>query len=186
MGMTDDYVKALQANPADQAAMQPETFANPMVKALLEGTAKKVAVPGQVMTPNPYPPGSEESDWFEGQRYNRGMDWAHRTAVGIMGGGAPMAEQSALGMAGGRISKGRYAGQEREAANRDYYKMADQKDVARRNAIKADLAANPVADNIKPRSPTGYIDELIAKNNAGTSSITEDWILKRLLKDRYE
>jgi len=186
MGMTDDYVKALQSSPEDQAAMQPETFANPMVKALLEGTVKNATIPGQIMTPNPYPSGSEENAWFEGQRYDKGMDWAHRAAISLMGGGAPMAQQGAFGMAGGRGAKPRYSAEELDANRRFFSKRADMKDVEKRNAIKADLAANPIEDNIKPRSPTKYIDELIAKNNSGASSITEDWILKRLLKDRYE
>lgn len=94
-----------QSDP-DQAAMQPETFVNPMVKALIDGAAANAAKPGQLMAPNPYPPGSEAAVWFEGTREHGMTDWANRTAVGMLGGGAPMAKPGSAGAAGGKLSAG--------------------------------------------------------------------------------
>lgn len=76
--------------------------------------------------------------------------------------------------------------EDRLVANQAFAKKREELDLQRRQGIKEDLKANPIEDNIRPRSPTKYIDELIAKDNAGTLSITEGWILKRLLKDRYK
>jgi len=73
-------------SPEDQAAMMPETYANPAVRGAISGVADMVKVPGQVMTPNPYPPGSEEADWFEDQRTKGGEQWAHNMALNMMGG----------------------------------------------------------------------------------------------------
>lgn len=100
----------------DQAAMQPETFVNPMVKALIEGSVQSAAAPGQYMTPNPYPPGSEEASWYEDQRVKGGHDWATKTAMGMMGAGAPMAENNAAGVFGGKLAK---------TANLDNLKLAE-------------------------------------------------------------
>jgi hypothetical protein len=104
--VADDVTNMVNALSAqDQAAMQPETFVNPMVKALIEGAAANVAKPGQMMTPNPYPPGSEENDWFEGQRTKGMGDWAPRTAVSMLGGGMPFAEPGAAGIFGGKLAQ---------------------------------------------------------------------------------
>jgi hypothetical protein len=103
--MADNVANTISAlSPQDQAAMQPETFVTPMVKALLGGMASNVAKPGQIMTKNPYPPGSEENSWYEDQRMKGVGDWAPRTAISMLGGGSPMAESGALGMAGGRTT----------------------------------------------------------------------------------
>lgn len=71
----------------DQAAMMPETFVNPAVKAAISGAARQVATPGKIMQRNPYPPGSEEADWYEGQRSKLGEDWARDMALNTMGAG---------------------------------------------------------------------------------------------------
>jgi hypothetical protein len=89
-------------SPADQAAMQPETFVNPMVKALMERGAANVAKPGQLMENNPYKPGSEEHAWYQDQQNKGAIDWATKNAGSLIGGGMPMAKPGSLGMAGGR------------------------------------------------------------------------------------
>lgn len=106
--MADDvnsYVRALQGlSPEDQAAMQPETFVNPAVKGFIDKTAKHVAVPGQMMQANPYPPGSEENAWFENQREQTGQNWANSQALNMIGTGVPAAVPGAVGVAGGRLA----------------------------------------------------------------------------------
>ena len=82
---------------ADQAAMSPETYVNPAAKAIVGGLGATIATPGQLSSPNPYPPGSEEASWYEDQR-NKGMgDWAGSTALSMIGGsGAMPAEANSL------------------------------------------------------------------------------------------
>jgi len=101
---TTDMVNALSQQ--DQAAMQPETFVNPMVKALMGGAAVNVAKPGQLMEKNPYKPGSEEHSWYQDQQNKGAVDWSTRNAVGLMGGGMPMAEPGAAGIFGGKLAQG--------------------------------------------------------------------------------
>jgi hypothetical protein len=90
-------------NPeADAAAMSPETYVNPLVRGMMTGLADLVAGPGRLITPNPYPPGSEEADWFEGKRAELGASWAADTALMMAGAGLPMAERRAAGALGGK------------------------------------------------------------------------------------
>jgi hypothetical protein len=90
----DDHLRALGLTTPDEnlsgvdwQLSGPETFANPAVAGLLAGAARGAMVPGQIMQPNPYPAGSEE--WEAYNRFSQAgqSDWAHRQAIGMLGGG---------------------------------------------------------------------------------------------------
>jgi len=76
----------------DRAAMTPETFVNPAVSSFLGSlgaAAKKFTMtPGQIMTKNPYPVGSEEYDYFENTRSKAMQDFSGDAALATMGTGA--------------------------------------------------------------------------------------------------
>lgn len=65
-----------------------EKFVNPAVQGVMGGIAAQVAVPGQVMQPNPYPPGTEQADFYDRSRASGGEDWARGMALNTMGTGA--------------------------------------------------------------------------------------------------
>lgn len=98
-------LEVMQMPDSDRQAMSPETYANPLVSHLFGGMANLVTAPGKIATPNPYPVGSEESDWYEGQRQKAINDWAPGMAISMMGAGAPAAEAGAVGIFGGRLAK---------------------------------------------------------------------------------
>jgi len=79
---------AADLSPEDEAAMMPETFANPIVKHIAEGAADLVRGPGRLMAQNPYPEGSEEASWYEDQRGKLSRSWARDAALNTMGTGA--------------------------------------------------------------------------------------------------
>ena len=90
----DDHLRALGLSTPDENASGtdwqlngPETYANPAVAGLLSGAAHAAAVPGQVMSANPYPAGSEEWYAYNNLRASGAEDWAHRQAVGMLTGG---------------------------------------------------------------------------------------------------
>jgi hypothetical protein len=82
-----------------------EKFANPAVDSMIRGLGNMVAGPGQIMAPNPYPPGSEEASWYEDQRSKGMQDWSRNAAMTLGAGGVPMAEKGAAGIFGGRLAK---------------------------------------------------------------------------------
>lgn len=70
-----------------------EKYENPLAKSLLSGTIATVKGPGELSSPNPYPPGSEEASWFEDQRQKGMLNWSHHVALnnlrmGLMAGPA--------------------------------------------------------------------------------------------------
>jgi hypothetical protein len=65
-----------------------EQFVNPAVKAVMGGLADTVKVPGQMMAPNPYPPGSEEASFYDASKTAKAVDWAPGMALNTMGTGA--------------------------------------------------------------------------------------------------
>jgi len=83
----------------DEAAMMPETYANPLVRDALAAAARTMAAPGNIAKPNPYPEGSEEANWYENQRAGAmvpsAVDLAGMTTIGA---GAMPAEEDALRM----------------------------------------------------------------------------------------
>ena len=87
---------------ADQAAMMPETYVNPVAKAAISGIGDTIAGPGRVAAPNPYPPGSEEASWYEDQRDELAGNWGPSTALSMIRSGIGHAEPGALGSSGGR------------------------------------------------------------------------------------
>lgn len=251
MGMLDDYVKALQNVPLQEAIPggagttpqgDPTMLSNMLSniaglpQRAIQGAANDVANPGSSEAVGP----------------------ATDAAMMIMGGGMPMAERGALGVAGGRMPKSRppiepshpgyrwevYDPASDKAVRSDIMtrigakSVKDQasdpnlrirmvgannltenenkflKDSDRRSTDWSDYrkASNEIIkspeettseilnepkqpqfkysyvqqpQNTSPRSPTNYIDSLVAKYNSGNISITEGWILKRLLNDRY-
>ncbi|HLY88317.1 MAG TPA: hypothetical protein VKQ27_04975 [Acetobacteraceae bacterium] len=50
-----------------------------------EGLIRDISTPGAMMKANPYPPGSEEADWYDGQRDKAATDWAPGMALNTMG-----------------------------------------------------------------------------------------------------
>lgn len=91
---TDAYVKALQGlSPADQAAMQPETFVNPLVKKKIDDVAGVMAIPGQVLS-NQEPSTSES------------LIPSAVNMTGTFGSmGVPMAESGSAGIFGGKLAQ---------------------------------------------------------------------------------
>ena len=73
-------------------ATMPEEQAQGQVRGILSGVvggvAETVKVPGQMMTPNPYPPGSEEAAFFDASKTAKAADWAPEMALNTMGTGA--------------------------------------------------------------------------------------------------
>jgi len=58
--------------------------------AIASGVASDVMAPGQAMRANPYPPGTEEADWYDRQRFEGADKWARGMALNTMGTGAVM------------------------------------------------------------------------------------------------
>jgi hypothetical protein len=85
--MADNRMGAL----ADEGSYDPfgsEKFANPAVKAVIGGIAAQTSVPGQLMAPNPYPPGSEEAAFYDAAKIHGATEWApgqalDRTGIGV-------------------------------------------------------------------------------------------------------
>jgi hypothetical protein len=85
---TNNMVNAL--SPADQAAMQPETFANPLVKQKIDNLVRIMSIPGQTLQ-SQQPLTTDD------------MLQPARDMTGQFGAiGLPMAKSGSLGMAGGR------------------------------------------------------------------------------------
>src|SRR5436190_3634622 len=57
-------------------------------KAVMGGLAEMVKTPGALMTPNPYPAGSEEADFYDATKKQAATDWAGGMALNTMGTGA--------------------------------------------------------------------------------------------------
>jgi hypothetical protein len=64
-------------------------------QAVGEGMVNWAATPGAQLQPNPYPPGSEEAQWYEDQRSAQASQWGPETAMMMVGGGGPGAEAGA-------------------------------------------------------------------------------------------
>lgn len=92
----DEMVRALKAT----GLPQPETY-----EPVVQGIAHSMETPGAVMSQNPYQPGTEEHQWYENNRADNMGQWANRTALGMMGGGVPMAEEGAAGIFGGKLAR---------------------------------------------------------------------------------
>lgn len=75
------------------------------------------AIPGRTIEPNPYPPGSEEADFYERARKSATYQKAPELAFNLMGGGTAFAQPGAAGMLGGRLSK---------TADLDKYRKAEE------------------------------------------------------------
>lgn len=110
----------------DEAAMMPETFVNPAVKATIEhlatGAKHLAETPGAIAKPNPYPAGSEEALWYDTQRQNAGVSWAPEMALTMLGGGAAGVEGAA-----GEAALGSGPARMRMIENADLYKeLANQ------------------------------------------------------------
>jgi hypothetical protein len=64
-----------------------------------QGLANMLAAPGALAKPNPYEPGSEEYDWYEGQREQASADWGAGTGFALTTGATGMpAEPNTLRM----------------------------------------------------------------------------------------
>ena len=86
----DDALRGLGLVTPDDAydPFASEKFASPVARGALQGAAQFVATPGQLASAsNPYPPGTEQSDFFERSRAQAGESWAHGAALGMLGGG---------------------------------------------------------------------------------------------------
>ena len=72
-------------------ATMPEEQAQGQVRGLLSGlaggAAETVKVPGQLMQPNPYPPGSEEAAFYDASKTAKSTEWAPEMALNTMGTG---------------------------------------------------------------------------------------------------
>jgi hypothetical protein len=68
-------------------AVKPEAEAQADVRNVMGALAAPVMVPGQMMKPNPYPPGSEEAAFYDASKISKGLDWAPEMALNMMGGG---------------------------------------------------------------------------------------------------
>lgn len=77
------------AQPVDYDPFASEKYVNPLVKGAIGSAADLIATPGRLAnTPNPYPSGSEENQFFEDSRTKAGQDWARDAALATMGTGA--------------------------------------------------------------------------------------------------
>jgi hypothetical protein len=68
----------------------------------VEGLLQTVQTPGALMKPNPYPPGSEEADFYDATKANAASEWAPGMALNTIGTGMPFAQRGALGTSGGK------------------------------------------------------------------------------------
>lgn len=83
-----DYAMGSLADESSYDPFGAEQFANPAVKALISGAAASAKVPGQMMAPNPYPPGSEEAAFYDASKIHGATQWAPSQALNRMGTGA--------------------------------------------------------------------------------------------------
>jgi hypothetical protein len=89
---TTDMVNAL--SPEDQAAMQPETFANPLVKKKIDNLVKIMSIPGQALS-------------SEQPMTTQDMLQPARDMTGQFGAiGLPMAKAGTAGIFGGKLAQG--------------------------------------------------------------------------------
>ena len=85
--MSDDWGMGSLAQQDEYDPFAAEKFVNPAVQGMMGGIADQVKVPGQMMAPNPYPPGSEEADFYDASKTAGAADWAPGMALNMMGGG---------------------------------------------------------------------------------------------------
>jgi hypothetical protein len=86
-------------------AAKPEAEAQADVRNVIGALAAPVMVPGQMMKPNPYPPGSEEAAFYDAKKLETATTWAPEMALNLAGTGMPFAEKNAAGVFGGRLAK---------------------------------------------------------------------------------
>lgn len=110
---TQDIVNALKGlSPEDQAAMQPETFANPAVAQTMKGLAGIATIPKHLIdaAAEAPPPGLRREDFTDipgsAQPGDKLAGAAADTAMALAGTGAPAAEAGAAGIFGGKLAKG--------------------------------------------------------------------------------
>lgn len=95
MARQDDYAQPDDAFAAAAARLRgpyrnidPNRSNLPAIgQGLINSTVSAVATPGQLMAPNPYPPGTEEADAYEGYRQGAMVPWASNMALNAMGTG---------------------------------------------------------------------------------------------------
>ena len=156
---------------ADQAAMMPETFANPAVKAAIDhiasGTKKLVTAPGDIAKPNPYPEGSELASAYEDQRQKGMTDWSPQMALAMLGGGA-------AGVEGGGEVLGSGPARMRMIDNVDLYK-----ELANQNRAKGYATGKAAEghDFTRPGPEKGSVAETVAKMKAQLDADTHQSLL---------
>lgn len=90
--MADDTPNTL--SPADQAAMQPETFANPLVKKKIDNMVKLLSIPGQAL--------NSEQPVTTDDMIKPARDMAMQFgAIGL-----PMSKPGSAGIFGGKLAQG--------------------------------------------------------------------------------
>jgi hypothetical protein len=78
-------------------AAKPEAEAQADVRNVMGALAAPVMVPGQMMKPNPYPPGSEEAAFYDASKIAKAVDWAPEISLNMMGGGVAGTGEKAAG-----------------------------------------------------------------------------------------
>ena len=176
MGTVDNYVKAL--SPEDLAAMQPETYVNPVANTMVQNTIKMLMTPGNVYQ-SPTPVTTEQM-----------VEPAFDMARALVGGGPMVAEEGAAGALGGKLTTKRpytfhATDEERQAAIR----ATDRANKEKTKASLAQLRAG--RDSIQEPPITGAdtlneIDRLVNKYQLGTINEAETAKLKNMLMERYQ
>ena len=140
----DDALRGLGLVTPDDAydPFASEKFASPAARGALQGATQFVATPGQLAsTSNPYPPGTEQSDFFERSRAQAGESWAHGAALGMLGGGTGFVRgapgEVVLGAAGAGPKSEAWL-DELDKILKDYKPSADLSE----KSITSSLAAN--------------------------------------------
>lgn len=97
-----DYDPWGAAAPLHLSKQEQET-AKRAFKAVAAPIDAIVGAPSRAMAANPYPPGSEEWEYYEQSRSNNISKAGADTALAMLGGGTTFAERGALGALGGRF-----------------------------------------------------------------------------------
>ena len=67
------------------------------VHNVMGALAAPALVPGQMMKPNPYPPGSEEAAFYDASKIAKAVEWAPEMSLNMMGGGVAGTGEKAAG-----------------------------------------------------------------------------------------
>ena len=153
-----------QFSPGVPWANKAADIASKLAGNAFHGAINLAATPGAIMQPNPYPPGSEEALWYDGQREQLISRAAPAIAFAMLGAGAPMAESRAVGAFGGKPPRSQIPDL---AANKELVPGGKE---AAREAAAEERAAAIAKGELSANAPTGNFYSVLYETNLRPTS----------------